>query len=175
MAAIPVAELARVIIVVGEEKGSVIALGRVLVKQMIHRPQKSFGLFPSRRALAAQSCLQIRHEQSGSDAFARDVRYYKAEPSAAEIKKVVIISTDGPSGMANPRIDKRSNRRLALWKQTGLYLLGDCQVVRSLAVRLQPDGLGAALCFQRARRLIELNQRKTVSVHIFKNRVPRLP
>src|ERR1700747_530725 len=77
--------------------------------------------------------------------------------------------------MANPRIEKGSNQRLALWKQTGLHLLGDCQVVRSLALRFQLAGLCAALCFQRARRLIELNQRKTVSFQIFKNRVPRLP
>src|SRR5215472_1487223 len=77
--------------------------------------------------------------------------------------------------MANPPIGKRSHQRLALWKQTGLDLLGNCQVVGSLALRLQPGGLDTALCFQRARRLIELNQRKTVSVHIFKNRVPRLP
>src|SRR2546430_12759789 len=75
--------------------------------------------------------------------------------------------------MANSRIHKSSNRRLALRKQTGLHLLGDCQVVSSLALRLQPGGLGAALCFQRARCVIELNQRETVSVHIFKNRVPR--
>src|SRR5260370_38942652 len=108
MAAIPVAELARVIIVFGEEKGSVIALGRVLVKQMIHRPQKSFGLFPSRRALAAHSCLQIRHEQSGSDAFARDVRYYQAEPSAATIMKAVIVSTAGPNRRAKARLSDRA-------------------------------------------------------------------
>jgi hypothetical protein len=38
--------------------------------------------------------------------------------------------------MASPRIDKRSHLRLALWKQTGLDLLGDCQIVRSLALRL---------------------------------------
>ena len=77
--------------------------------------------------------------------------------------------------MANPRIDKRSNQRLALRKQAGLHLLGDRQVVRSLALPFQPGGLGASLCFQRARRLIELNQSKTVSFHIFKNRVPRWP
>src|SRR5262249_24557932 len=41
--------------------------------------------------------------------------------------------------------------------------------------RFQPGGLGTALCVQRARCLIELNQRETVSVRIFKNRVPRLP
>src|SRR5438874_7073308 len=72
--------------------------------------------------------------------------------------------------MANPRIDKRSKHRLALRKQTGLHLLGDCQVVRSLALRFQLGRLGAALCLQSARRLIELNQRETVSIHIFKNR-----
>src|ERR1700746_2527813 len=77
--------------------------------------------------------------------------------------------------MANPSIDKRSNQRLVLRKQTGLHLLGDCQFARSLALRFQPGGLGTALCFQRARRLIELNQRETVSVRIFKNRVLRLP
>src|SRR5215470_4345440 len=106
MAAIRVAQLARVTVVFGKEEGSVIPIGRVFVKQLIHRPQKSFGLFPSRRVLAAQSCLEIRHEQSGSDPFARYVRYDQAEPSAAEIKKVVVVSTDGPSGTANPRIDK---------------------------------------------------------------------
>src|ERR1700732_1398422 len=77
--------------------------------------------------------------------------------------------------MANPCIDKRSHQWLVLRKQTGLHLLGDCQLVRSLALRFQPGGLGTALYFQRARRLIELNQRETVSFQIFKNRVPRLP
>src|SRR5262249_15241512 len=36
-------------------------------------------------------------------------------------------------------------------------------------------GLGAALPFQRARCIVELEQRKTVSVQIFKKRVPCLP
>ena len=100
--------------------------------------------------------MQIRHEQSRPHTFARNVRYDKPEPSVAEIKKVVIVPADGPSGTANPRVDKRLNQRLALRKQTALHLLGDCQVVRGLALRLQPGGLGAALCFQRARRLINL-------------------
>src|SRR6516164_5624056 len=130
MAAVRVAQLARAIIVFGEEESSVIPLGRVFVKQLVHRAKKSFGLFPSRRALAAQSRLEVGHEQSGPDTFARYVCYYQTEPPAAKIKKVVIVSTDGPSGMANPRIDKRSNQRLVLWKQTGLDLLGDGHVAR---------------------------------------------
>ena len=47
MAAIRVAQLARIIVVFGEEERSVIPLGRVFVKQPIHRLKKSFGL-PSR-------------------------------------------------------------------------------------------------------------------------------
>src|SRR6516225_9246680 len=107
MAAIRVAQLARGIVVFREEERSVIPRGRVFVKQLIHRPQKPFRLLPSRRALAAQSCLQIRHEQSCPHTFARNVRYDKPEPSVAEIEKVVIVPADGPGGTANPRIDKR--------------------------------------------------------------------
>src|SRR6516162_1906487 len=78
MAAVRVAQLACAIIVFGEEESSVIPTCRVFVKQLIHRAKKSFGLFPSGRGLAAQSGLEIGHEQSGSDAFASYVRYYQA-------------------------------------------------------------------------------------------------
>src|SRR6476646_3517850 len=108
MATIRVAELAGVIVVFGEGGGRIIPVGRIFVEQLIYGVQKSFGLIPSGGALAAQSRLEIGHEQSGSDAFASDGRYYQAEPAGAEIKKVVIVSPDGPSGMANPRIEKRS-------------------------------------------------------------------
>src|SRR5689334_9293124 len=77
--------------------------------------------------------------------------------------------------MANSPIDKGSNQRLTLRKKTSLDLLGDCQVMRGLAFGFQSGSLGAAFRFQRARRIIVLNQRKTVSVHIFKNCVPGLP
>src|SRR6516162_70637 len=175
MPAIRVAQLARFVVIFSKEQRRVIPIARVFVKQTIHRLQKSFGLFPSGCALAAQSCLEIGHEQSGSDPLAGYVRYHEAEPSAAEIEKVVIVSTDRPGGMANSRIDKRSSPRLVLRKQTGLHLLGDGQVVSRLALRFQLGGLCAALGFQSACCLVELNQRKTVSVYIFKNRVPRLP
>ena len=137
MAAVRVAQFARAIIVFGEEESSVIPGGRVFVKQPVHRAKKSFGLFPSGRGLAAQSGLEIGHKQSGSDAFAGYIRCYQAEPAAAGIKKVVTVSTDRSSGMANAGRDQRSSQRLVLRKQTGLQLLGDGQVVCSLALRLQ--------------------------------------
>src|SRR5215469_3699049 len=175
MATVRVAQLACAIIVFGEEESSVIPTGRVFVKQLIHRAKKSLGLFPSRRALAAQSGLEIGHEQSGSNAFAGYIGYYQPQPAAAEIKKIVIVPTDCPSGMANASVSQRSSRRLVLRKQTGLHLLGDGHFAGSLTLRLQLGGLGAPLCFQCARRLIDLNEGETVSIHIFKNGVPRLP
>ena len=120
MAAVRVAQLAGAIIVFGEEESSVIPACCVFVKQLIHRAKKPLGLFPSRRTLAAQSGLEIGHKQSGSDAFAGYFRYYQAKPAAAEIKKVVIVSTDRPSGMANAGIDQRSSQRLVLRKQAGM-------------------------------------------------------
>src|SRR5215470_6525065 len=81
MATIRITQLARIIVVFSEEEASVVPRGGIFVKQLIHRAQESFGLFPGRRALAAQSRLKICHEQSGSEAFAGYVRYYQAEPS----------------------------------------------------------------------------------------------
>src|SRR6516162_10147164 len=97
MAAIRVPQLARVIVVLGKEEGGVIPLCRVFEEQLIHRLQKSFGLFPSRCALAPQSGLEIRHQQSRSHAFARYVCDHETEPSVTEIKEVVVVSSDGPS------------------------------------------------------------------------------
>src|SRR5215469_1033304 len=114
MATVGVAELARNIVVLGDEESGVISRGRVFVKQLIHRDRKNHSGCSKSRALAAQRGLQIRHKQIGSDAFAGYVRRYQAEPSAAEIKKAVIVPTDGPSRMANPRVDKCSHLRLAL-------------------------------------------------------------
>src|SRR6516225_884299 len=76
--------------------------------------------------------------------------------------------------MANAGIDQGSSQRLVLRKQAGLHLLGDSHVVRGLALCLQLGSLSAALCFQRARRVIDLNDGETITIHIFKNGVRRL-
>ena len=56
-----------------------------------------------------------------------------------------------------------------------MYLLGDCHVVHGLALGLQPCRIRTALSLDSTRRLVDLNQRETVSVHIFEKGVPRLP
>src|SRR3974390_118382 len=125
MPAIRVTQLAGVIVVFREEEGCVVPVGGVFVKQLMYRPQELLGFFPSCRALAAQSRLEISHEQSGPDALASDIRDNQAEPATAEIEKVVIVSAYSAGRMANSCIGKRSNRRLSLRKQARLHLLGD--------------------------------------------------
>ena len=71
--AIRVAQLARSIVVFSEEDGCVVAFGGVLIKQLIHRSQESLRLLTSRRALAAQICLEICHQKSSGHALACDI------------------------------------------------------------------------------------------------------
>ena len=54
-----------------------------------------------------------------------------------------------------------------LWEQARLYLLGDCQVVRGLALGLQLCRIRAALRLKSTRRLVDFNERETVPVYIF--------
>src|SRR5215510_8379292 len=128
MTAIRVAQLARLIVVFSKEDRCVVVLGAIFVKQLIHRSQESLRLFPSRRALAAQIRLKIRHQQSSRYALARDIANHQAEPSLAEIKKVVIVAADGASGVAKPNIGERLKRRMPLREEARLYVLGNCQV-----------------------------------------------
>jgi hypothetical protein len=80
----------------------------------------------------------------------------------AEIEKVVIVATDGPSRIAKPRIVERSKRRLLLWEEARLHLLGDRQVVRDLTPSLQPRRIRTALRLKSTRRLVDLNKREMV-------------
>ena len=73
MPAIGVAQAPRAVIVFGEEERGVSALNGVLEKELVHRFQKPLRMFQSGGALAAQIRLQIGHQQSRGDSFARDV------------------------------------------------------------------------------------------------------
>ena len=114
MTAIRVAQLARLIVVFSEEDRCVVALGGILVKQVIHRSQKSLRLFPSGRALAAQIRLEICHQQSGCHAFSRDIANHQAESSLTEIQKIVIIAADGAGGAAKATIGESLKGRMPL-------------------------------------------------------------
>jgi hypothetical protein len=53
MPAIRVAQAPRLVVVLGKEERGVGALGRILVKELVHRSQEPFWLVQSDRALAA--------------------------------------------------------------------------------------------------------------------------
>src|SRR5262245_13955160 len=132
-------------------------------------------LFPSCRALAAQIRLKICHQQSSCYALARDIANHQAEPSLAELKKVEVVAADGASGVAKPNIGEGLKGRMPLWEEARLYLFSDCQVVRDLAPGLQPCCICTALSLDSSRRLVDLNKREKIPVHIFEKGVPRLP
>src|SRR5262249_38289510 len=90
-------------------------------------------------------------------------------------KKVVVVAADGARGVAKPHIGERLKRRMPLGKQARLYLLCDCQVVGGLALGLQPCRIRTTLRLNSSSRLVDLNKRETIPVHIFEKGVPRLP
>ena len=78
MPAIGVAQAARLVVVFGEEERGVGAVGRVLVKELVHRPQEALRLIESDGALAAQIRLQIGHQESGGDSLSGNVADHQA-------------------------------------------------------------------------------------------------
>src|SRR5262249_45548521 len=164
-----------VIVVLGKEDRRVIVRGTIFVKQLIHRSKEPLRLFRGYRALAAQIRLKICHQQSSRDALARDVANHQAEPPLAELQKIVIIAANGASRVAKATIGDGSQRRMPLREEARFSLLGDCQVVSGLALGLQLCRFRTALGINSTCRLVDFDQRETISVHIFEKGVPRLP
>src|SRR5229473_1766848 len=65
MAAIGVAQVARGVVVFGEEESGERAVGRIVAKELIHGAHKALRLVQSEGALAAQVGLEIGHQESG--------------------------------------------------------------------------------------------------------------
>src|SRR5262249_25569735 len=164
-----------VIVVLGKEDRRVIVRGAILVKHLIHRSKEPLRLFPGYRTLAAQIRLKICHQKSSRYALARDIANHQAEPSLAEAEKIVIIAADGASRVAKATIDEGLKRRMPLREEARLYLLGDCQIVRGLALGLLLCRFRTALGLDSTCRLVDFNQREAISVHIFEEGEPRLP
>src|SRR5882672_1330238 len=84
----------RGVVVVGKEERGVAIVGRVFVKEAIHRLKKPMRIFESHGVLAAQIGLKIGHEQSGGNALAGNVREADAKTAGDEIEKIIIIAAD---------------------------------------------------------------------------------
>src|SRR5262245_47016884 len=175
MTAIRVAQPARLIVVFRKEDCRVIVRGAIFVKQLIHRSKESLRLFPGYRTLAAQIRLKICHQQSSRYALARDIGNHEAESPLAEVQEIVIIAADGASRVAKATIGEGLKGRMPLREEARLYLLGDCQVVSDLALGLQLCRFRKALGLNSTCRLVDLDQREAISIHILEKGVPRLP
>jgi hypothetical protein len=125
MSAVGVAEALGIVIVFGKEQRGVGAVYRVLKEQAVRGPEQELGMIQSKGALAAEVGLQVRHEKSGSYAFAGDVADDEAEPPLADIEEVEIIASHLASGKAQARVFESLGLGMDLRKQARLYLLGD--------------------------------------------------
>src|SRR5208282_5986271 len=94
VSAVGVAQEPRFVVVFGKKQRGVGVLRRILVKELVHGAQEAFWLIESNGALAAQICLQIRHQKSSRNSLPGNITDHQSEPLAAEIEKIVIVTAD---------------------------------------------------------------------------------
>ena len=102
-------------------------------------------MFQSDGALAAQIRLQIRHQQSRGDSFARDVADHQPQALLTEIQKIVVIAAHLAGLDANARIIERAKGRQRLREKPGLHHACNFQFLGRTAFEFQLLGDGAAL------------------------------
>ena len=66
---IHVAQAPGFIVVFGKEERGVGAIGRIFIKQLVHRPQESLRLIQSDCTLAPQVRLQVGHQERSTDSL----------------------------------------------------------------------------------------------------------
>src|SRR5271156_1382518 len=110
---------------------------------------------PSDSALAAQIGLQVRHQESAGDSFSCDIAQYQPHPILTEMEEVIIIATYLAGLNADARVIQCSEGRKSLWKESGLYLLGNLKLVGRAAFGFQGSRCGTALCFHCLSHFVE--------------------
>ena len=166
MAAINVAEAAGGDVVVGEEEGGEGAVGSVLGKELVDGAKNIFQAILGNGALAAEIGLQIRHEESGGDAFTGNVGDHQAEAAGAEVEKVVIVAADGACREAAAAIVEGVDRRAQLGKKAALDFVGDFQFLGGAAFGFEFGGGGAALGLEGVRDFVEADEGEGVAVGV---------
>jgi hypothetical protein len=96
MSAIRIAQPPRLIVILREEKRSVIAVSSVRAELLIHGSQEPLRLVRRNRALTPPTGLKIGHQQGGRDSFTGDIADHESEPSFAELKEIVVVSSHVP-------------------------------------------------------------------------------
>jgi hypothetical protein len=85
MSTIRVAQAAGLIVILSEEKRRVVVISSIFIKELIDRSEELLRLIGGNRALAAEACLKIRHQQSGSDSFSGDIGNDQPKSSTTKV------------------------------------------------------------------------------------------
>jgi hypothetical protein len=126
-------------------------------------------MIQSHSTLAAQVCLQVRHQKSGGNSFAGDIADHEAKPLLAEIEEVEVVPSDLPGLNAHACIFQSLRLRMDLRKEPGLHLLCYFQFLGGAAFGFYLLGERAALRFNSTCQFIEAGEPEGVSIHNFKS------
>ena len=95
--------------------------------------QEAAWLIEGDGALAAQIRLQIGHQESGRDAFTRDVADHQPEAVLAQAEKIVVIAAYLAGLDAGAGVLQSLEPRQFLREKPGLHLLGDFEFLGGAA------------------------------------------
>src|SRR5579864_7810549 len=109
-------------------------------------------------ALATQVGLEVGHEKSGGDSFARDISDDEAELLLAEIEKVEVVAADLSRLQAEPGVFERFGLGMNLREQARLHLLGDFDFLRHAALGFELSRKGATMTFYAAGQFVETRE-----------------
>jgi len=134
MATIRVAQPSGLIIILSKEKRRVVAIGSILIKELIDRSQELLRLIGGNRALASEVCLKIRHQESGSDSFSGDIGNDQPKPSTTKVQEIVVVSANLAGLDTSAGVFKGSNLRHPLREQSRLDLSCNFEVPSGAAL-----------------------------------------
>jgi hypothetical protein len=160
MPAIRVAKAPRCVVIFGKEERGVGAIGRIFVKELVHRFQEALRLVQSYRALTTKIRLKIGHQKSRGDSLPCNVADYQPEPLLTQVQEIVVIAANLARLNANTRVLECAQKWLRLGKEPGLDLGCNFQFLRSAAFGFQFPGDDAALRFDLPAGLIEAHKRE---------------
>jgi len=68
----------------------------IFKQQPVHGKQEFIQLVGGQRGMAAQACLQVRHQQRRCDPFAGNVSNDQRNAFSAQIEKIIVVSAYRP-------------------------------------------------------------------------------
>jgi hypothetical protein len=112
--------------------------------------------------------LEIGHQQGGGNSLPHNVADHQPELVPAQFKKIVKIASDVASLDADRRIFQGRKRRPFLREKPGLYVTGKFQLLAQAVLGFGALHMSLALFLHFAGYVLATEQRKHISVQVFK-------